>query len=105
MDITIQDISDGLVKWAEHDLLNKGTLFQQGVAMFVYLQAKPRINNLLSSLTMLSDDGVFELEELEHNLRKALDKMGGVLTLPVIDYTIDADDLDTLFKFIKESKR
>lgn len=54
---------------------------------------------------MLSDDGVFELEELEHNLRKSLDKMGGVLTLPVIDYTIDANDLDTLFKFIKEIKR
>ena len=65
MNITIEHISKGIIHWAEVDLISKGSLIQQGITTFIVLQTKPRIMNILSSLVLLSDNGVFDIESLE----------------------------------------
>lgn len=101
MRVTTKDISTGIVKWIEQDMIPKGTLFQQGVVTFLLLQGKPRLDSMLSSLALLSDNGEFDLDELDINLHEALAKMGGKYTLPIINYTIDSDDLDLIVQHIK----
>lgn len=101
MNITTKDISKGISTWAEHDLLNKGSLFQQGISTFIYLQAKPRLESLISGLNMLSDDGVFDYDELHKNVLQALQKMGGSYTIPVLDYTIDNADIEAIFSYMR----
>lgn len=102
MNITIEHISKGIIHWAEVDLISKGSLIQQGITTFIVLQTKPRIMNMLSSLVLLSDNGVFDIDELSTNLHKGLEKMGGVYSIPLINYQFDVDDLDNIIEYIRK---
>lgn len=104
MEVTTQDISRALIRWAERDLLAKGNPFQQGISTFVFLQAKPRLDELISGLNMLTTNGKFDFDELTGNMRQALQKMGGSYTLPVIGYTIDGEDLNNFFNFLRSKQ-
>lgn len=101
MVVTSQNISAALSRWFEKDVLPKGDLFQQGVSLFVFLQAKPRLAKMVDSLSILSDGGKFDADELIDNLRQALDKMGGAYTLPIIGYKMDADDLERIAEHLR----
>lgn len=104
MNVTTQQISNAISKWFEADVLPKGNMFQQGISLFIFLQAKPRLDNLISGLNMLSDNGQFDIDEIGGNLGKALEKMGGSFTLPFIDYKFDKDDLDKIIVYLRNSK-
>lgn len=101
MQVTSQHISNALSRWFERDVMPKGDLFQQGISLFVFLQAKPRLNKMIDSLAILSDGGKFDVDELIENLRMALEKMGGAYTLPIIGYKADADDLERIAEYLR----
>lgn len=103
MKISSSDFAKSVEQWAEQELCNKGSVFQQGVSTFLVLQFKPKIEHALDSFKFLAgDDGLFELEILQENIGKALEKMGGTYTIPMINYVFDSADLDVIFKFAKE---
>lgn len=104
MNVTTQQISIAIARWFETDVLPKGSLFQQGISTFIFLQAKPRLDNLINGLNMLSDNGNFDVDELCGNLNKSLDKMGGSFTLPFIDYKFDKEDLDKIIMYLRNAK-
>ena len=104
MIIKSNEIEKAIVSFVENDLMNKGNALQQGILTFVLLQGKNKINNMLSFITYFADEkGEFNLEELHQNLSKALSKMGGKYTIPLINYNLDNDDLNTIFEYIRSN--
>ena len=103
MKISSSDFGKAVEKWAEKYLVNKGTPIQQGVAMFLVLQMRPKAESLFSKFSFLADDnGMFELEVLHQNLKAALEKMGGSYTVPLLNYVFDSSDLDGVIECAKE---
>ena len=103
MKINIQDLPKALTAWAEQSLMPKSSLAQKGVITFILLQGKNKINELLMPLKLLADkDGNFDVEELQQNLSKSLEAMGGKYTLPILNYVFDKEDLDLMFEIIKK---
>ena len=103
MKITVQQFSDAVIKWIETDLVNKGNPFQQGVLTFIMLQGKTKLTEMLNSLSYLSDNGSLDLELLHQNMARALNKMGGKLTIPFINYNLDNSDLNSIFTIARGS--
>lgn len=102
MIIKSNEIEKAIVSFVENDLMSKGNALQQGILTFVLLQGKNKIKNMLSFITYFADDkGEFNLEELHQNLSKTLSKMGGKYTIPLINYNLDNDDLNTIFEYIR----
>ena len=104
MIIKSNELEKAIVSFIENDLMGKGNALQQGILTFVLLQGKDKIRNMLSFITYFADDkGEFNLEELHQNLSKALSKMGGKYTIPLINYNLDNDDLNTIFEYIRSN--
>ena len=62
------------------------------------------LQNMLSFITYFADEnGEFNLEELHQNLSKALSKMGSKYTIPLINYNLDNEDLNTIFEYIRSN--
>lgn len=103
MKISSSDFAKSIEQWAEQELCNKGSAIQKGLSTFLVLQFKPKIESALTAFQFLADEsGLFELEILQENLGKALAKIGGTYTIPLINYVFDQADLDVIFKFAKE---
>lgn len=103
MKISSSDFGKAVNAWAEKYLVNKGTPVQQGVAVFLILQMRPKLDSIFNKLSFLADEqGDFELEILHQNLITALDKMGGRYTVPLINYVFDSTDLDNIIECAKE---
>lgn len=102
MQITSEQLSTAIMMWAENDLMSKSSVLQQGMLTFIILQSKPRLAALLHNLDMLSTDGKFDADELFRNFAKALEKIGGRLRLPIINYDMDADDLRKIRQYVGE---
>lgn len=104
MIIKSNEIEKAIVSFVENDLMSKGNALQQGILTFVLLQGKNKIKNMLYFITYFADDkGEFNLEELHQNLSKALSKMGGKYTIPLINYNLDNDDLNTIFEYVRSN--
>lgn len=101
MQVTSDDFLNALEQWVKNDLLTKGNGWQKAGAMFVFLQGKERIRLMLNQLNALSDDGKFDLDVLHDHLNQALDAAGGALVVPLLNYTFDKADLNSIFEKMK----
>lgn len=101
MKIKLDTFKSAILKWIESDLANKGNVLQQAVITFAMLQNKDKVLNMINALSLLSDDNTFELEILHQNMDKTLNKIGGKLTIPFINYNFDSSDLNSIFTYAR----
>ena len=101
MQVTSDDFLNALELWVKSDLLSKGTGWQKAGAMFIFLQGKERIRQMLSQLNCLSVDGKFDADALHDHLNQAMDAAGGALVIPLLNYTFDKADLNAIFEKLK----
>lgn len=101
MKVSSKGLASAFIRWIENDLMAKSNLFQQGILTFIVLQGKSNLTHLFDALNMLSKDGYFQSEELYKNLYTSLEKMGGVFTLPYINYNLDKEDLRVILSYVQ----
>lgn len=104
MKVSTENITKAIEQWAQTDLVSKGNALQKGFTTFVLLQGKPKIEQMLSNLKLLADDqGLFEVDTLHDNLVQSLKVMGGIYTIPLINYNFDQQDLEKVFNYIRSN--
>lgn len=100
--IHVSQLSKAFTQWVDEQLIPRSSLVQRGVITFLLLQGKAKIDEMFLYLTPLADqDGNFKIDELHANLTKGLNAMGGVYTIPLLNYRFDQQDLDAVFEIIK----
>lgn len=101
MQVSADQFLAAVEKWVQNDLTSKGTPLQRAFATFAYLQMKNKIAVFASSLNIFADEqGKFNSEELHNNMNAALDSAGGAVTIPLLNYTFDKTDLNTVFNYL-----
>lgn len=91
------DKIDGVIsQWADSTVITKASGWQIALTTFVILTFLPRVKSWIWYIA--DKDGYVDLEAAYENAQTALQKSGGQLTIPIINYVFDRDDLEALFK-------
>ena len=101
MHVTPEDVTNALMKWGENDLANKGSMFNQALVYFVLLQGKDKVKQLIKPLDMLSDNVTFDVDQMQTNLVKTIDKFGGTFHVDYLNYNFDRYDLEKIFSYLR----
>lgn len=98
MKLAVKDLNQVINTFIEEEIIPKGSAMQKFITLVAVYQMQPKINSMLSSLVPFSDDGYLDIEFTKNNLVTALEKAGGILSIPVINYNIDKSDILKLFE-------
>lgn len=102
MQVSIDDLSNAFLKWAENDLAKKGNVFNQAIVFFLILQGGSKVKDMIAPLNILADsDGKFDKDTLHTNLKTTLEKIGGKLHINQLNYDFDSEDLDRVFDYLE----
>ena len=101
MKLAVKDLNQVINTFVEEEIVPKGTAMQKFITLAAVYQMQPKINTMLSSLVPFSDDGSIDLDFTKNNLLTALEKSGGMLSIPVINYNIDKTDIIKLFEIAR----
>ena len=50
---------------------------------------------------MLSDNGIFDVDQLDASLAKALEEFGGTFHVNYLNYNFDGEDLERIFGYLR----
>ena len=99
MKINVSDLPAIVSAWADRVLIPKSSPVQIMMIVFAIGQFKDR---LIALARYAADkDGKIDLDELQTNANVALEKAGGRILVPVLNYSFDKDDLVSLFEAAK----
>lgn len=98
MKIAIADILPLLSKWIDMIVMPKSTTMQKFAITLVLLQKGQEISSLLQPLA--DKDGTIDL----NNVATALEKAGGKIELPYINWVFDKDDLNKLIEIANNER-
>lgn len=101
MKLAVKDLNQVINTFVEEEIIPKGTAMQKFITLAAVYQMQPKINSMLSSLVPFSDDGSIDLEFTKNNMLNALEKSGGILSIPFINYNIDKSDIIKLFEIAR----
>lgn len=101
MKLAVKDLNQVINTFVEEEIIPKGTALQKFITLASVYQMQPKINSMLSSLVPFSDDGSIDLEFTKNNMLNALEKSGGILSIPFINYNIDKSDIVKLFEIAR----
>lgn len=108
MKLKASELASVLQEWLENAVLPKSNEFAAAALWFIWLQNKPRIADHLSKIQGLlgaDADGYLDLDSSYNNAKLALEKKGGKILIPLLNWNLDKDDLDLLFKLAREIAR
>lgn len=98
MKIHISKLKPVILDWLDEVVMPKSVGLQKFILVFSTLQMKNQIDEYLNKAAIFADkDGYLDLEFTKENASTALEKAGGYITLPYINWNFDKDDLDKLF--------
>lgn len=99
MKINFSDLPAIVSAWADRVLIPKSSPVQIMMIVFAIGQFK---NRLIACASYAADEaGMIDLEEARTNALTALEKAGGKITIPVLNYNFDRDDLNSVFETAK----
>lgn len=101
MKVPVKELENIAAAWLDEVLLPKSNPLQTAMIMFAFMQTKARVVAAAVPFMNADQNGLFDLEQVKDSARAALEKTGGSVVLPVINYRFDADDLDRLFEIAK----
>ena len=99
MKVRADRFPDIITAWADKELIPKSSPVQIMMIVFAIGQFK---NRLIAYASYAADEaGMIDLEEARTNALTALEKAGGKITIPVLNYNVDRDDLNSVFETAK----
>lgn len=102
MKVHVSNVKPIVVAWIDEVLMPKSNAKQKFGICFYMLQNQNSIDEMLNPVKAFADkDGYFDLDTTKANANVALEKAGGVITLDVLNYNFDKDDLEKLFEIAK----
>lgn len=92
MKIPVNKLQEIVAAWLDEVIMPKSSPAQKMIITFALLQKGPEI---VQRLSLLADaDGMIESD----NLIKAFDKGGSSITIPIINWVFDKEDLTKLIE-------
>lgn len=102
MKLHVSNLKPTVVAWIDEVLIPKSSGTQTFLITLYMLQNQSKVDEMLEPMKVFADaDGNFDLDYTKANANVALEKAGGVMTLPYINYNFDKDDLDKVFEIAK----
>lgn len=98
MKIAVKDLNQVISDYLDTEVLPKADTLKKFAITLAFLQMQNKIPKYLSYLVPFSDDGYLDLEFTKKNFLTALEKAGGIINIPYVNYNIDKTDIDSLFK-------
>lgn len=98
MRAAVKDLGDIAAQWLDTVLFPKSNALQTAAVMFAFLQYKEQMINLFAPLLLPDAAGMFDLDKARASAEQALNKAGGSITIPYINYKFDTADLQQLFE-------
>ena len=109
MKVTMQQVSDGVARYIDRDLVPKAQGFGKWViglsgaySTAIVQTMMSEHKGLLSSLGIMSEDGMIEIDDLASNLKSVASSVGPVTHhIPIVgDVTFDVSDIERLHSYI-----
>lgn len=101
MKLSVGDLDKVTAAWLDEVLLPKSNPIQTAMIMFAYMQTKDKMIKTIAPFLDADENGLFDLDKVKTSAQAAVEKAGGRLVIPVINYAFDADDLTRLFDIAK----
>ena len=110
MTITIEQFKQGIMRFIDEVIAPKGNSLTRFVIYF-FVPAIPRMIDEYAQMLieidddhdLISADGHIHLDTMYARAKGALEKTGKV-TIPKINYIIDMEDLEALYKILKNMR-
>lgn len=107
MIVTVEQVNAGLAKYIDNVLVPKANPTTKFMIYFFVPSIPKYVNNKVSQLREMdtaheffNEDGNIKLDDVYNRAKTAMEHTGKLL-IPKINYFMDAEDLDTLYSFIK----
>lgn len=107
MNVNLEQIHAGLIKYIDTEVAPKATGFTKFMVYFFTPSLSNIINSRLEALKasgmvddLFTENGLIKLDEAYHRAKQAIEKSGKVL-IPQVNYFIDSSDVDRLYQLIK----
>ena len=108
MKIQAKDLGSIFEAWIDKVVLPKSNELTKAVIFFLWLQNKEQLSGHMEKLAPMlgaDSDKTIDLDKTYNNAKLALDKAGGSVVLPWINWRLDGDDLETLFSIARDKAR
>lgn len=109
MEITIEQMQAGIVKYIDEQIAPKAVGFTKFVIYFLIPSIPKIVNDKVKSIKdsnlmsdLFSENGNIKLDEFYARTKKAIEQSGKLL-IPQINYFVDMVDVDTLYSYLKKS--
>lgn len=103
MKIHVNELKPVALAWIEKVVYPKCAPFQIFGLCFTLAQMSGRIDQYMEQARIFADEeGNIDLAEAAANARTALKKAGGQITIPMLNWNFDGDDLESLLAIAKE---
>lgn len=103
MKLKVGDLKPILDEWIVETIYPKSTNWQIFALSFVLSAGSARIEEQIKGWGgyLADKNGFIDLDKLMASLNTSLEKGGGSIKLPYIDWMLDKNDLDKLFEIAK----
>lgn len=103
MRINVSELKPVALTWIEKVIYPRSSPLQIFVMSFALGQMNGQLDSYMEQAKIFADkDGNIDLAEAASNARVALKKAGGSITLPMLNWVFDSDDLESLLAIAKE---
>lgn len=103
MKIHVNELKPVALEWIDKIVYPKCEPLQIFGLCFILAQMGGKLDQYMEPAKIFADqDGNIDLTEAAANARTALKKAGGRVTIPVLNWNFDGDDLESLLAIAKE---
>lgn len=98
MKIHINSLKPLAIQWIDAEVMPKSSSLQKFLLTFAILQMDNQIDQYIQKAVLFADkEGYIDLDKAKENTSIALEKAGGIINIPFLDWNFDKEDLDKVF--------
>lgn len=101
MRVTANQLKNGFVQFIDNVIMPRSDSYQKFGITFFLLANQKKIDDIIQNLGILDEKGEFDLDEIFDYASQALEKAGGSLNIPKINWNFDKDDLTKIYNILK----
>lgn len=98
MKIHVNSLKSLVIQWIDTEVMPKSSSIQKFALTFAILQMDKQLDQYMQKAILFADqDGYIDLSTAKENATVALEKAGGIVNIPFLDWNFDKEDLDSVF--------
>lgn len=98
MKIHVSSLKPLAIQWIDAEVMPKSSPLQKFLLTFAILQMDNQIDQYIQKAVLFADkEGYIDLDKAKENTSIALEKAGGIINIPFLDWNFDKEDLDKVF--------